>query len=191
MKGLILGIAFMAFILGIAISTNGSEQSASHGIQDIKLFVPLLGVFMASLILPMIKEGMKNNAAKKSLCRMIRDDVKNRTEQVSYGIRNLHTVLITCDNDPTYEPFMINNKGLDDYIDWKTEKWLLPPRLSGAILEFYSNELELSQFIEFLFGQDFPEHKLSRERKIGAMRGVLEKMKNLETQGNVLLQLMK
>jgi hypothetical protein len=38
----------------------------------------------------------------------------------------LQETINTCKENPEFEPVVINNKGLDDYIDWVAEKWLLP-----------------------------------------------------------------
>lgn len=186
---LIKYFSFIAlFFTGLAFGAD--KQGLSSG-DLLKIFIPLAAVFVASVIAPLWVDRNKTNRSKKILKRIILADISDRTQQLTAQKDLLEVMIEKCKEEPNYEPVMIIARGMEDYIDWTAEKWLLPSDLSGQILFFYNNEASLYQFIAVIFDNAVLEEKLGRERKIGAMQNLYFQMQDLENHAKELILLLK
>ncbi|MDF3623301.1 hypothetical protein, partial [Enterobacter hormaechei] len=81
------------------------------------------------------------------------------------------------------------NEGLEDHIDWKDEKWLMPKDLVSEIVGFYSNTRSLIKFIETINSDRYKE--ISKDRQIAMLEGLLGDLKESYMEGFTLLQLLQ
>ncbi|MFO3964599.1 hypothetical protein [Enterobacter hormaechei] len=86
-------------------------------------------------------------------------------------------------------PWVSYNEGLEDHIDWKDEKWLMPKDLVSEIVGFYSNTRSLIKFIETINSDRYKE--ISKDRQIAMLEGLLGDLKESYMEGFTLLQLLQ
>jgi hypothetical protein len=182
---------FSLFTLLFSSLAIGADKEGLSSGDLLKIFIPLAAVFVASVIAPLWVDRNKTNRSKKILKRIILADISDRTQQLTAQKNLLEVMIEKCKKEPDYEPVMIIARGMEGYIDWTAEKWLLPSDLSGQILFFYNNEASLYQFIAVIFDNAVLEEKLGRERKIGAMQSLYFQMQDLENHAKELIPLLK
>lgn len=140
----------MRILTALLIATNAefvvaetTDKAAEKGVWDLiydkPLFlVPIAAALFAALIGPSVRDISKYFLSRRVLLRMIEEDVKERSDHLQAQIPEITTIIKLTSDSHTYYPLILNLSGLEDYIDWQKEKWLLPSELSRDITRFYS-----------------------------------------------------
>ena len=171
----------MRILTALLIATNSefvfaetANEAAEKGWWDLiyekPLFlVPIAAALFAALIGPSVRDISKYFLSRRALLRMIEEDVKERSDHLQAQIPEITDIIKLTSDSHTYYPLILNLSGLEGYIDWQKEKWLLPSGLSRDITRFYSRTQEMSDLTDKLFTEESQIRKLPRERFVGGI----------------------
>ncbi|WP_427022318.1 hypothetical protein [Pantoea sp. FN0302] len=152
----------------------------------------IIGAVIAAILAflaPTIRDFLITKRTKKNLIKILIVDVSARVQKVDNFLIPFQLAINKAKSENEYMPWVSYNEGLEDHIDWKDEKWLMPKDLVAEIVGFYSNTKSLIKFIESINSDRYKE--ISRERQIAMLEGLLEDLKQSYQEGFKLLKLLQ
>lgn len=151
----------------------------------------VLGAVVAALLAflaPTIRDFWITNRTKKNLVKILTVDVSARINKIDKFLIPFQAAINKAKTDKDYMPWVGYNEGLEDHIDWKDEKWLMPKDLVAEIVGFYSNTKSLIKFIDLINSDKY--NTISRERQIAMLEGLHKDMLQSYEEGSRLLKLL-
>ena len=152
----------------------------------------VIGAVIAALLAflaPTIRDFWITNRTKKNLVKILIVDVNARIKKIDKFLVPFQHAINKAKLEDTYMPWVSYNECLEDHIDWKDEKWLMPKDLVSEIVGFYSNTRSLIKFIETINSDRYKE--ISKDRQIAMLEGLLGDLKESYMEGFTLLQLLQ
>lgn len=140
----------------------------------------LTGIFV-SLVVPALREWRKDRTARKNLLILIYEDINERVNRLQIYSPKLEEAIKRAEKEKEYEPCILETEGETHYIDWQTEKWLLPTEIASRILHFYNRRSSVTSIVEFLATDRFGS--LSKERRLVLYRILLSEMQKTRDSG--------
>lgn len=157
-------------------------------LSDPKVVSAVIGALIV-FIAPTIRDFLITRKTKRNLLKILTIDVKSRINKINDIRIPLQHAINRAKGDDKYVPWVFYNEGLEDHIDWKDEKWLIPKDLISEIVEFYSHTKSLINFIETINSEK--SDKLSHDRKINMLEELQCDFTKSYMEGFTLLKLLQ
>lgn len=155
---------------------------------DPRIIGAVIAAFLTFLA-PTIRDLWITNRTKKNLIKILVVDVSSRIKKIDRFLVPFQMAINRAKREKDYTPWVSYHEGLEDHIDWKDEKWLMPKDLVEEIVGFYSNTKSLIKFIESINTDRYQE--ISRERQIAMLEGLLGDLQESYEEGFKLLKLLQ
>ncbi|WP_392411332.1 hypothetical protein AABD71_17745 (plasmid) [Edwardsiella piscicida] len=152
----------------------------------------VLGATLAACIAftaPTIRDLLVTRQTKKNLIKILIVDVQARNKKIHDFLMPFQLSINKAKHDAEYIPWVSYQEGLEDHIDWKNEKWLMPKSLVGDIVDFYSDTKAVIGFVNSVNSKKYKE--LSRDRQIAMLCALMDDLKELNQKGTRLLSLLQ
>jgi len=139
---------------------------------ELKLVFILIAVILSAFVFPITISLFKFSRNRTNVFNFLGEDIAEQLKKLDDFKPRFVSAIEKMESTEEFQPLLFNIDSLHGYIDWKTEKWLIPSELTSLIIKFYNDVFAVESYINII-GIDKTYGKLDRERQINVHKALL------------------